>query len=139
MTKKQTVAGVKLDSAPLLACPFCRCESVQQRVEEYCAGEWYVVCEACRATGPRCDTEERARWYWNQSSARLDRQEEPLLAAYDRFKHLDRVIEMVGDSDGTENTDPFHAAARDLWRAVKASLGIPANARSHFPSGSEVK
>ena len=23
MTKKQTVAGVKLDSTPLLACPFC--------------------------------------------------------------------------------------------------------------------
>jgi hypothetical protein len=50
----------------------------------------------------------------------------PLLAAYDRFKHLDRVFEMVGDPDGTESTDPFHAAARDLWRAIKASLGIPA-------------
>jgi hypothetical protein len=49
---------------------------------------------------------------------------EPLLAAYDRFSHLDRVFEMVGDSDGTENTDPFHPAARDMWRAIKASLGI---------------
>ena len=52
---------------------------------------------------------------------------EPLLAAYDRFSHLDRVFEMVGDSDGTENTDPFHPAARDLWRAVKASLVISTN------------
>ena len=52
----------------------------------------------------------------------------PVAAAYNRFKHLDRVFEMVGDPDGTENTDPFHAAARDLWRAVKESLGIPANA-----------
>jgi len=50
-------------------CPFCRCDPAHQRVEEYCAGEWYVVCEVCRATGPRCDTEERARWYWNQSHA----------------------------------------------------------------------
>jgi hypothetical protein len=57
---------------------------------------------------------------------------EPLLAAYDRFKHLDRVFELVGDPDGTENTDPFHAAARDLWRAVKASLGIPANTTAHL-------
>ena len=53
---------------------------------------------------------------------------EPLLAAYDRYKHQDRVFEMVGAPDGTENTDPFHAAARDLWRAVKDSLNIPANA-----------
>jgi len=44
---------------------------------------------------------------------------------------LDCVFEMVGDPDGTENTDPFHAAARDLWRAVKASLGIPTNATEH--------
>jgi hypothetical protein len=51
----------------------------------------------------------------------------PVAAVYERFKHLDRVLEMVGDPDGTDSTDPFHAAARDLWRAVKASLGIPAN------------
>jgi hypothetical protein len=53
----------------LLPCPFCKCDPVHQRVEEYCEGEWYVVCEVCRATGPRCDTEERARWYWEQSHA----------------------------------------------------------------------
>ena len=51
----------------------------------------------------------------------------PLLAAYDRFKHLDRVLEMVQDSDGTEQTNPFHMTARDLWRAIKASLGHTAN------------
>ena len=53
---------------------------------------------------------------------------EPLLAVYERFKRLDSILVMVGDSDGTENTDPFHAAARDLWRAVKESLGHTANA-----------
>jgi hypothetical protein len=57
------------------------------------------------------------------------------LAVYDRFAHLDRVFEMVGDSDGTENTDPFHPAARDLWRAIKASLGHTANTERHAPSG----
>ena len=51
----------------------------------------------------------------------------PVAAVYERFKHLDGILERVGDSDGTENTDPFHPAARDMWRAVKASLGIPAN------------
>ncbi len=53
---------------------------------------------------------------------------EPLLAAYDRFKHLDAVLEMVQDSDDTEQTNPFHMTARDLWRAIKASLGHTANA-----------
>jgi hypothetical protein len=53
------------------------------------------------------------------------------LAAYDRFKHLDRVLELVGDSNGTENTDPFHMTARDLWRAIKASLGHTANVTEH--------
>ena len=48
---------------------------------------------------------------------------EAIVAAYERFKHLDRVFEMVGDPDGTDNTDPFHAAARDLWRAVKTYVG----------------
>jgi len=60
---------MKVSSDALLACPFCGCDPVHQRVEEYCEGEWYVVCEVCRATGPRCDTEERARRYWNQSHA----------------------------------------------------------------------
>jgi hypothetical protein len=54
---------------------------------------------------------------------------EPLLAAYDRFKHLDAVLEMVQDSDGTEQTNPFHMTARDLWRAIKASLGRTANGK----------
>ena len=54
---------------------------------------------------------------------------EPLLAAYARFKHLDAVLEMVKDSDGTEQTNPFHMTARDLWRAIKASLGHTANKR----------
>ena len=49
--------------------------------------------------------------------------EDVLLAAYDRFKHIDSVIEMVKDSDGTEQTNPFYMTARDLWRAIKASLG----------------
>ena len=52
---------------------------------------------------------------------------EPLLAAYERFNHLDAVLEMVQDSDGTEQTDPFHMTARDLWRAIKESLGHTAN------------
>lgn len=47
----------------------------------------------------------------------------PIEAVYERFKHLDKVFEMVSDTDGTDDTDPFHATARDLWRAVKASLG----------------
>ena len=47
----------------------------------------------------------------------------PITAAYERFKHLDRVFDMVCDADGTENSDPFHMAARDLWRAIKESLG----------------
>jgi hypothetical protein len=60
----------------------------------------------------------------------------PVAAVYDRFKHLDRIFEMVGDSDGAENTDPFHMAARDLWRAIKASLGHTANAGIEFPERS---
>ena len=52
---------------------------------------------------------------------------EPLLAAYERFKHLDTLFEMIRDPDGTEDSDPFHAATRDLWRAIKASLGHIAN------------
>jgi hypothetical protein len=52
---------------------------------------------------------------------------EPLLAVYSRFKHLDSVFQMVGDSDGSDNTDPVHATTRDLWLAIKESLGISAN------------
>ena len=46
----------------------------------------------------------------------------PLAEVHDRFAHLDRVFEMVSDPDGTESSDPFHAAVRDMWRAIKASL-----------------
>ena len=73
------------------------------------------------------DDDERLEAYLGVIDER-DAARRPIAEAYDRFKHLDRVFEMVGDTDGTENTDPFHAAARDLWRAVKASLDIPANA-----------
>ncbi len=52
-------------------CPFCKCDPAHQRVEEYCEGQWYVVCQVCNARGPVCDTEERARWYWNQSEKLL--------------------------------------------------------------------
>ena len=45
-----------------------------------------------------------------------------LQACYARFQHLDTLFEMVQDSDGTEQTDPFHAAARDMWRAIKAAV-----------------
>jgi hypothetical protein len=45
----------------------------------------------------------------------------PIAAACSRFGHLDMVLEMAHDPDGTENTNPWHACARDLWRAVKAA------------------
>jgi len=45
----------------------------------------------------------------------------PLDAAYERFGHLDKVLEMAHNPDGTEDTNPWHACARDLWRAVKAA------------------
>jgi hypothetical protein len=45
----------------------------------------------------------------------------PLDAAYSRFGHLDNVLEMAHDPDGTDDTNPWHACARDLWRAVKAA------------------
>jgi hypothetical protein len=45
----------------------------------------------------------------------------PIAAACGRFGHLDMVLEMAHDPDGTENTNPWHACARDLWRAVKAA------------------
>ena len=63
----------------------------------------------------------------NQTIAGAKLDSTPLLAAYDRFKHLDRVLEMVHDSDGTEQANLFHMTARDLWRAIKASLGHTAN------------
>ena len=70
-----------------------------------------LVCTDCNVGACKC------------TSSRLPVRGEPLLAVYERFKHLDRVFEMVQDSDGTENTDPFHPAARDMWRAIKASVG----------------
>ena len=45
----------------------------------------------------------------------------PLAAACSRFGHLDMVLGMAHDPDGTEDTNPWHACARDLWRAVKAA------------------
>jgi chromosome segregation ATPase len=45
----------------------------------------------------------------------------PIKAACDRFCHLNAVLEMAHEPDGTDNTDPWHACARDLWRAVKAA------------------
>jgi chromosome segregation ATPase len=45
----------------------------------------------------------------------------PIAAACSRFGHLDMVLEMAHDPDGTEGTNPWHACARDLWRAVKAA------------------
>ena len=43
-------------------------------------------------------------------------------SAYGRFEHLDKVLELAHDPDGTENTNPWHACARDLWRVVKAAM-----------------
>jgi hypothetical protein len=45
----------------------------------------------------------------------------PLDVACERLGHLDPLLEMAHDPDGTEDTDPWHACARDLWRAVKAA------------------
>jgi hypothetical protein len=55
----------------------------------------------------------------------------PIVEAYERFKHLDDLVERID-----EPLDPFHAAARELWRAVKASLG--ANATRQPRGGSRV-
>jgi hypothetical protein len=49
--------------------------------------------------------------------------QDPLRAAYVRFKHRDTFLEEVRDYDGTEESNPFGQTARDLWRAIKASLG----------------
>jgi hypothetical protein len=43
------------------------------------------------------------------------------VAAYEQFKHLDDLFERIDDP-----LDPFHAAARELWRAVKESMGVNA-------------
>ena len=79
-----------------------------------------------RETWEDLDDDERLEAYADLIEER-DRNLRPLKEAYYRFVHLDKILECVGDSDGTENTDPFHPAARDLWRAVKVSLGIPSN------------
>ena len=50
----------------LRSCPFCMCDPVHLRNEEYSAGEWFVACGVCSAHGPTCDTEARAREYWNR-------------------------------------------------------------------------
>ena len=78
------------------------------------------------------DDDERLEAYASVIEER-DVLRRPVAAVYDRFKHLDGILERVGDSDGTENTDPFHPAARDMWRAIKASLGISANAGIERP------
>ena len=45
----------------------------------------------------------------------------PLAAACERFGRFDALLEMAHDPDGTEDNNPWHACARDLWRAVKAA------------------
>lgn len=49
----------------------------------------------------------------------IGRRSEPLLAAYERFKHLDGVLcqcETLAD-------DPIYKTCGELWQAIKASLG----------------
>ncbi len=68
-------------------------------------------------------TEERDALRKELADARrqVEAMSAPLAAAYSRFGHLDNVLEMAHDPDGTEKTNPWHACARDLWRAVKAA------------------
>jgi len=81
-----------------------------------------------RETWDQLDDEERLETYASVIDER-NALRRPMAAVYERFRHLDCVMEMVGNSDGTANTDPFHAAARDMWRAVKESLGVAANVK----------
>jgi hypothetical protein len=43
---------------------------------------------------------------------------EPLLAAYDRFKHLDEFFDIAKASE----SNPIHLAACDMWAAIKAAV-----------------
>ena len=67
----------------------------------------------------QCDLARQAEQERDAAVLALD----PIAKAYSRFRHLDDLFEMIRDSDGTEQTDPFRMTARDLWRAIKASIG----------------
>ncbi len=70
----------------------------------------------------QCDLARQAEQERDAAVLALD----PIAKAYSRFRHLDDLFEMIRDSDGTDIADPFHMTARDLWRAIKASLGARA-------------
>ena len=40
---------------------------------------------------------------------------------YDKYKHLDAVLNMPEGQTVTDDDDPLHFAARDLWNAIKKS------------------
>jgi hypothetical protein len=94
---------------------------------------WGRILKATRSEAILCQREHAAlladanaaRERAEQDRDLLRRQVEamiaPIAAACGRFGHLDMVLEMAHDPDGTENTNPWHACARDLWRAVKAA------------------
>ena len=46
----------------------------------------------------------------------------PVAAVYAKYKHLDRVFSMLAEryEDPTVERNPIHAAAADLWQAIKA-------------------
>jgi len=59
----------------LKPCPFCGCKSVE--IQEVCEGSYekttaaYVICDACCAQGPECNTIDEAQWQWNQPARDL--------------------------------------------------------------------
>ena len=50
----------------------------------------------------------------------------PLLAVYDKYKHLDSVLLMPKQLNPNkivgEDGDPFHFAACEFWKAIKRTL-----------------
>lgn len=46
------------------ACPFCGSLGVEA-INTRCASPWFVVCDRCRAIGPRSETLEMAVALWN--------------------------------------------------------------------------
>jgi hypothetical protein len=56
-----------------------------------------------------------------QAEQERDAMLRPLAEAHERFKHLDGLLEDIAGEDS-----PFHMTARDLWRAIKASIGARA-------------
>ena len=54
-----------------------------------------------------------------------------LLAVYERYKHLDHVFLMIRDPEPDEQPNPFHVAARELWKAVKWQAQHAPNAEAH--------